>query len=705
MLSSLSCRLRRRSARECRRLRSGESTRQRHLRLESLEERTVLSGGVVTTSITGWDVGLDSFLQGDEIVVAGFSVDSNLGETDFAAVRYQGNGTLDPSFGDEGVVTTDVAHGYDYANAGVPYGDDGKILLAGWAQSKTGMDFALARYNADGSPDRDFGFKGEVVTAIGDQSNDRINDVMVQPDGMIVSAGQSNSVAGFTLTRHTEAGELDPSFGNGGIVQTDVGSTADYAHALAMHEGKILVAGETKLARYELQDGSLDSSFGTGGIVASEFDADAYWQAITIEAHENAPDKIVVVGVGLVPGSGGYDLAVARYLSDGTPDTTFGIGGLVLTDFGGNAYDNAYDVAIQDDGNIVVVGFTDFPERQFTVGRYLPDGTLDPTFGSGGKVLTPILNSAEARSMDIQDDGKIVVSGFANGGSGNQIALARYNTDGSLDETFGVTANNPPDAVDDSATTDMDTPVTIDVLANDTDPDVGDILSVTSLGTPGAGAVVDHGDGTVTYTPDVGATGPDSFTYTISDGNGGEDTATVHVTVTDPSAGQTYTSGDTPQGIADPHPRKGPRTTTSEISITSADLIGSLVLAVDITHGAEAGLTVTLENSALAIGPQNLVYDSLGDSWGVADPNPFVDQALDGTWTLSVTDTVKDSITGTLQSWSMTVTAAPVSATSTATATETDLALLALTDLDPTDDDETDPLTESLVDDLALMLV
>jgi len=170
---------------------------------------------------------------------------------------------------------------------------------------------------------------------------------------------------------------------------------------------------------------------------------------------------------------------------------------------------------------------------------------------------------------------------------------------------------------------------------------------------------------TATFSSAVAGQYTAAVRVTDDDGDSSTDTATV--TVTDPSAEQTYTSSDMPQDIADPHPRKGPRTTTSEISINSSDVIGSLVLDVDITHGAEAGLTVTLENSGAAVGVQTLLYEAASDGWLLENPAAFDDQPLGGTWTLSVTDTVKDGITGTLNVWSMTVTpqtggAAPASA-------------------------------------------
>ncbi len=685
----------------------------RHLRLEPLEERTVLSGGVVTTSVTDSDVVYDSFLQQDDEIVVAVQANENGDDPDFAVLRYQADGTLDPTFADDGIAITDVSKWGDGAYAAVPY-SDGKILLAGYADPSRkytpSLDVALARYNSDGSMDETFGSNGEVRTNLGTPG--RINDVMLQPDEKIVVAGYFQDGSGkqqFTLARFTATGELDPGFGNdGGVVQTAVSEGHDRANAVTMHQGKILAVGETNnsdiaLVRYNL-DGSLDTTFDGDGIVTTNFGPDhfSYAQAVAIDAD----GKIVVTGAAVIPSpTGGWvvDLAVARYQSNGTLDTSFGGGdGLLWTDFGYYAYDNGTDVAIQPDGKIIVAGYAgdEYYARKFTVGRYLSDGTLDPSFASDGKVVTPILNSAEPESVDIQSDGKIVVSGRADGGAGWVIALARYNTDGSLDESFGVVANGEPDAVDDSAATAVDTAVTVDVLANDSDPDTGDILTVTSLGTPGAGTAVDNGDGTVTYTPNAGYVGLDSFTYTVSDGNGGEDTATATITIQEQSAEPVYTSTDGPILIGDL------KTVTSTVLATFDDPIVALNVRINLTHADAANLDVRLLDPTGDVSLNLASSLDSGDLYYGVEIEGASPQHI-GTWTLEITDSAKDKKRGTLYGWSLIVnpTAPLAVAASSQTASAADLALLSWFDLDQADDDETDPLTESLVDDLALMLV
>ena len=265
--------------------------------------------------------------------------------------------------------------------------------------------------------------------------------VAVQADGKIVTAGAVfGSPNHFALARYNSDGSFDTSFGTGGKVATDFGSTVPFG-LLIQPDGKIVLAGgggdAFAMARFNA-DGSFDTSFGTGGKVTTAFGgtyAAGYGVART-------PDgKIVVGGIKEFVGSGfDYDFAVARYNDDGSLDTSFGAGGKVTTDFA-STDDIPYTVAVQADGKIVLAGITDSGNASnFGLVRYNVDGSLDASFGSGGKVVTDFGANFEAgNSVTIQADGKIVVAGFSFLGSFNvDFALARYNSDGSLDTSFGT---------------------------------------------------------------------------------------------------------------------------------------------------------------------------------------------------------------------------------------------------------------------------
>src|SRR5215471_5387552 len=288
---------------------------------------------------------------------------------------------------------------------------------------------------ADGDLDTTFGSGGIVITDFG--GDDVATSVALQSDGKIVAAGRTlvGGVSSFALGRYNSDGSLDTTFGTGGKVTTD--SLGD-AFALSIRsDGKIVVAGgrtqspsNFALARYN-SDGSLDSTFGSGGKV-ERTDFSGLFVALVLQ-----PDgKIVVAG-----GKNG-DFVLVRYNGDGSLDTTFGSGGTLTTDFSGRD-DEAYALAIQSDGKIVAAGRTTTTSgsvmSDFALARYNSDGSLDASFGTGGKVTTafPSPFPGAAYSMALEPDGKIVAAG---GGLDVEsgIRLARYNSDGSLDITFGV---------------------------------------------------------------------------------------------------------------------------------------------------------------------------------------------------------------------------------------------------------------------------
>ena len=228
-------------------------------------------------------------------------------------------------------------------------------------------------------------------------------------------------------------GDLDPSFGNGGIVTTDFGTGA-HAYALAiLPNGKIIAAGGAgsqhfALARY-LPDGSLDPVFDGDGKVTTDLGAAAGDGANGLAIQPNG--RIVAAG-----GSG--DFVLARYRRDGSLDQSFGADGKVTTDFGGDEL--GQDVVVQPDGKIVVVGISteDGPGGDWALARYNPDGSLDESFGTGGKVVTDLGVASNAYALALQGDGRIVVAG--NSGPPaifvGDVALARYEADGSLDRSF-----------------------------------------------------------------------------------------------------------------------------------------------------------------------------------------------------------------------------------------------------------------------------
>lgn len=352
------------------------------------------------------------------------------------------DGVLDGTFNSTGKVTTSFGSAYD-GGKDIAMQSDGKIVVVGVYPHGTDDDFAVARYLSDGTLDAGFGTSGKVTTSIG-ANRDAAYSVAIQTDGKIVVAGLSSdgTYNHIAVVRYTSVGVLDNTFDTDGIVTTVVGSSDNPGYSVVIQsDGKIVVSGyahiglndDFALVRYN-SNGSLDTGFGTGGIVTTNFGSGvAAGNSIAIQSD----GKIVVAGY-YNTGGMANDFAVVRYNSDGSLDNAFDTDGKVTTAIG-SASDVGYSAAIQADGKIVVAGYAHIGTTDdFAVVRYTNTGALDNTFDTDGKVTTDFGTGADwGNSVALQLDGKIVVAGFGYSSS-TKIALARYNSDGSLDNTgFG----------------------------------------------------------------------------------------------------------------------------------------------------------------------------------------------------------------------------------------------------------------------------
>jgi len=360
-------------------------------------------------------------------------------------VRYNADGTLDASFGQNGKV--DV----DFRGQAVALQPDGKILAAGSGGNING-DFFVARYNADGTLDASFGQNGKLTTNFGDSSDssDVVWDLVLQPDGKIVAAGSSYDYGAenqvFALARYEADGNLDPTFGQGGKLTTDFGPGEDIAYAVALQpDGKLVAAGPARtdtgfidfaVVRYEA-DGNLDPTFGQGGKTTTGIGT-GYDEARDLVLQPDG--KIVVAGYSYIESSRSSDFVLVRYDSDGSLDPTFDSDGKLNTDFGSTEDDQASSLALQPDGKLVAAGDTYHTGSDgrrspaFAVARYAADGTPDALFGGGdGKITTDLgPNFDGANEIALQPDGKLVAAGNSVGGSTcvgcaiHRFALARY---------------------------------------------------------------------------------------------------------------------------------------------------------------------------------------------------------------------------------------------------------------------------------------
>lgn len=345
-------------------------------------------------------------------------------------------GDLDPSFGVGGSTEVDFPGGQDRASA-VVADELGRVVVAGVSNG----DFALARYDLHGSLDASFGVGGLVTT---DFSGDAaVAALVIQPDGGILAAGCADCgtparVA--ALARYRPDGALDTTFGAAGRVVTALGRYVGAVDIALQLDGKLVIAGASGtgpsdfvVARY-LPGGALDPGFGDGGSVDVDLGGFEVATGIAVQ-----PDgRIIAAGSATIEGIADDDFAVVRLEASGSPDPTFGAGGRVITDFGGS--DRPYDVAVQG-SDIVVAGQTGTAGGlDFAAARYNSVGTLDETFASSGTARLDFGQDDVARTLILQPDGGVVLageSGDPNDELGRVFALARLTVRGLPDPAFG----------------------------------------------------------------------------------------------------------------------------------------------------------------------------------------------------------------------------------------------------------------------------
>ena len=431
-------------------------------RLEALENRwTPTAGaidptfgngaGYVTTSLSTFsDTASSVFVQPDGKILA---TGGSGATTSAGLVRYNTDGSLDGSFGTGGVMFAPTGTGAAaalYPVAGTA--NDGKIVLPGPGSgahappaSAPNM-FSVVRLNADGSLDTSFGTNGTATatfpakiggTKLGSSG---VSRVLIQPDGKIVGIGVSADIQSIELARFNADGSVDTTFGQSGLVYTSLGTQQIGAVRLMREANGDLVAAMTASTGNTLHieligyhaDGSLNITFGNGGIVYTPpfgdgFDAlgDATLYPATGTANDG---KIVVVGYSFLTLTVDSAWLIARYNADGTLDSTFGVGGEANTNLTPRS-DAASGVAIQSDGKLVITGSSSGSNLIPTLARFNTNGSLDNMFGAGGVITSPVGSVTSESDLAVQSDGNIVVAGAAvdgTKGTNKSFAVLRY---------------------------------------------------------------------------------------------------------------------------------------------------------------------------------------------------------------------------------------------------------------------------------------
>ncbi|HET9495871.1 MAG TPA: hypothetical protein VFR15_16720 [Chloroflexia bacterium] len=370
-------------------------------------------------------------------------------------------GALDTTFGESGVVATDMGSDFESISDMVVL-PDGKIVVVGetWPMTEEMAKFAVARYEADGTLDETFGQDGKVVTNLtgSDEDYSSPTAVVVQPDGKIVVTGSTFDLKVdhdvFATVRYNEDGSLDTTFGKKGKVLTAINTKKgeeylDYAADIALDaDGNILVAGSTYTSNDEGESvvvrytpkGALDKTFGTGGKALVDLGGNDSADAMAL-----TPDgQIVLAGYG-DPNEDAYDVVAGRLNPDGSLDESFGVEGTYWVDVK-EGMDWATDVAVRPDGSVIIGGSGQVGEYECLDGestcpkmgpfvlKLTPDGILDEEWAQGGGVLYEFDETTPAYAMAVREDGMIALTGSLGN---TRFITMLFTAEGELDTDFG----------------------------------------------------------------------------------------------------------------------------------------------------------------------------------------------------------------------------------------------------------------------------
>lgn len=425
------------------------------------------SGGIVQAPVAGAEFLNAAALQSDgKIVVAGFTDTS-----DFIVARFTTAGALDTSFNTTGyniLEVSPVTSGFDRAMA-VVIQSTGKIVAGGYSDSSggtTGRDFSFARFNTNGTLDTTFGSSGKLLVPIAASTGqDQVRGMTVLSDDSIIAVGRAGSITG--IIKLTANGALDSTFDSDGKQTLSIYGTSDSWRSVAVDaNGKLVVAGTAynatwaggcngasiiATARYNA-NGSLDTSFnGSGTNVFSIVESPTHGQATANNVMVQGDGKIILAAVADYDGgfgpnaclgepamAQGLEFAAARLNSNGTIDTGFATNGRFITSMGVNTSDNQMGAALDGSGRLVMTGYSYAGgvtnEATISTLRLTTAGALDASFDGDGKRNTMLQAGSNDGGKRIarQSDGKIVQVGT----SVSDMAIARYNTNGTLDTSF-----------------------------------------------------------------------------------------------------------------------------------------------------------------------------------------------------------------------------------------------------------------------------
>ncbi len=356
-------------------------------------------------------------LQTDnKIIVTGWAYTDAESPSDISIIRFFENGEMDTSFNSSGTFSVGNGTWEDAYSSAIQ--SDGKILVAGRYFNGRSWDFIIIRFNEDGSLDSSFNGKGYFTKDFFGK-DDRCFSIDIQSDGKIVACGfAENFNWDFAIIRLNTDGTIDSAFGNNGSKVINIGSYNDVAFSLkAQKDGKIIVCGWTYIfgswdfALVRLNsDGTFDNSFGSTGIVTTDYHH-LYNTAHSIDIQSDG--KYIAAGYTNKPGFLDTDIMLVRYNTDGSIDRSFGKDGIVLID-NDSADDFAWVLKTDNYDKILVGGIATINgTKNLLIAKLNSDGSSDISFGDRGIFTYRIFgHDEEIRDLLIQRDGKILLAGY-----------------------------------------------------------------------------------------------------------------------------------------------------------------------------------------------------------------------------------------------------------------------------------------------------
>ncbi|MDI1256252.1 MAG: T9SS type A sorting domain-containing protein [Flavobacterium sp.] len=361
---------------------------------------------------------------------------------------------LDTSFGTDGKTVTEFDPNFDAITSIILY-PDGKILGSVNLDYSIDGTTNIVRFNVDGSYDSTFGTNGVVITSIINEV-DYGHTIALQSDGKIVVSGSrsiNNNATNFNfaVARYNSDGTPDTTFGLTGLVQTDFNNNFDNGRAVAIQaDGKIILAGETQMSNADKQhfgvvryntDGSIDTSFGINGLVTAYFPVFGNSFSYPVCVRVMPDDKILIGGGNITDYLGPLydtDTAFLKLNSDGTPDVTFGTDGLMIS--GSPVYEAIYTFEMTANNKIIAAGYSLMGEGiAALVQKFDAAGNPDSGFGTDGLVQILAhenITKDNITNISITPEGKIKTTGSSYNGSNYDVTLMQLNADGTLDNTF-----------------------------------------------------------------------------------------------------------------------------------------------------------------------------------------------------------------------------------------------------------------------------